>query len=125
MKRNTISLLLLLVFSLFTVSSVSAETKKKEPLGTWHYNVADAPYGYETGDIVLKKDDGKITGSLVFSEGYSVSLYDIKVDGKNLSFKAYVEGTEVAFDGTWSKKKIEGSITYSEGTLTLVAEPKK
>ncbi|NOY38627.1 MAG: hypothetical protein GXO83_13755 [Chlorobi bacterium] len=125
MKKQVFTLTLLVIFTLVSGLTVSAETKKKSPAGTWHYNVANAPYGYEAGDLVIKKEKGTYKGALVFSEDYSIDLYDIKVGDGSLSFKAFVEGAEISFEGTYTRKSIKGTITYSEGTLSLTADRKK
>ena len=124
MKRIATATALLCLLMVITTGNTIAMTTEKALYGTWHYSVVNAPYGYESGDLVLKKEGGEITGSLIFAEGYSVSLYEIKIKKGQLSFKAFVEGSEISFEGTYTKKKIEGTVTYVEGTLALTAVPK-
>lgn len=124
MKRNSLVILLFSLLMVITTGNAVAVTSEKAPYGTWQYSVVNAPYGYESGDLVLNKKDGEITGSLIFSEGYNVSLYEIKIKKGQLSFKAFVEGTEISFEGTYTKKKIEGTVSYVDGTLALTAVPK-
>ncbi len=100
----------------------SAATKEANPVGTWHFNAPEAPYEYSTGDIVIKKVNGKYTGEIVFSEYYKLETEDFKVQKNVVTFKAYVEGEVVYFKGTIQGKKLTGKVSYSEGTLDITAE---
>ncbi len=110
------------VFALVLGSGMAfGEEKKVDPTGTWHFNAPDAPYEYSTGDIVIKKVDGKYTAQIVYSEYYKMDTEDFKITGDMITFKAYVEGDVVYFKGKVVKDKITGKVSYSEGTLDITA----
>ncbi len=117
MSLSAMTVMFLLMISM---SFAAEEGTKVE--GTWHFNAPDAPYDYQTGDIVIKKENGKYTGTIVFSEYYKLETKDFKVVKNVVSFKAYVEGDVIYFKGTVKGKKMDGKVSYSEGTLNISAE---
>jgi hypothetical protein len=125
MKKNAYILTFLLVFTIVSGFTLSAEAKEKDLTGTWHFNVPTAPYGYQEGDMVFTKEDKTLSGKLVSEDNYSMDMYDIEIKGKHLSCKVLVQGMEVTFTATFNKKEMEGTASYSEGTLKFTAEKKK
>jgi hypothetical protein len=123
------NLKVLLFVSLFILSStvMFAEGKKDvKPVGTWTFVAEDVPYEYSTGDIVITKDGKEYKGEIVFSEYYKLKTSDFKIEGDEISFKAYVEGDVVYCKGTFvGKDKIEGKVSFSEGTVDFTATRKK
>ena len=114
----------IIVVFVFTLGSgmVFAEGGKVNPVGTWHFNAPDAPYEYSTGDIVITKKDGKYKADIVYSEYYKLETKDFKLEGNVVTFKAYIEGDVIYFKGKIEKDKINGKVSFSDGTLSVTAE---
>jgi len=125
MKSQMLKLTVIIVLVLAGTSSVFAQKRHTNPLGTWHFKAPDAPYEYQTGDIVITKEKGQYKGEIVFSEYYKVQTYNFKVKGDTISFKANVEGDEVYIKAGIKKNKLAGKASYSEGSLLITAERKK
>ena len=93
-----------------------------DPSGTWKFNAPDAPEGYNEGKLVINKGkDGKYNVQIVFDQYNKMDAENVKVDGNQLSFLAYVEGEAVFIKAETSKKEIKGKASYSEGTLDILA----
>ncbi|OIQ38405.1 MAG: hypothetical protein BM563_06200 [Bacteroidetes bacterium MedPE-SWsnd-G1] len=110
----------MLVLASFTTTSNS---NAKKILGTWSYEVPDAPYDYQEGDLIFEKADGELNGYAKIG-GYKTEVDNLVVDGKNVTFSMYVEETEVEFDLEFDKKSFKGTVSYVEGTLDISGSKK-
>ena len=91
--------------------------------GTWSYVVTDTPNGTYKGEMTIEKDGAVYSGFLMV-DGQKITLKNVKVAEKQLSYNLYVEGSYVTI-----KLKYEGAIlkggAYVEGELfPMTAEVK-
>ena len=107
--------------SSFTV--VNAK-EKVDPVGTWSYIAADAPYEYSTGDIVVSKVDGKHKVEIKLGEYYKIKGNSVEYQDNVLSFKVYIEGESVSIKATMDKEEFEGTASYSDGTIPVTGKKK-
>lgn len=119
---STALLIFLVTLSSFTVVSESISEKKL--LGTWEYSVPDAPYEYQTGDLVFEKSEGKLIGYTLVS-GYKTPVNDITIDGSKVNFNMDMQGTPIMFDLVFTKNAFMGTVTYSEGSLSMTGKKKE
>jgi hypothetical protein len=120
----------LLKFLILTVLVISATAnvfsqKKADPVGTWSFFAEDAPYEYNSGDIVIGKEVKEYTAKIVFGGSYEVKGRDVELEKDQLSFKISIEGETIYIKGTVSKEAINGTASYTEGTISYKAERKK
>ena len=119
------------IFALISLMVLStgvmfAQSKSElKAVGTWAFSAPDAPYGYDTGDIVITTEGKKLAGEIVFSEYYKLKVQDLKVEKNVLTFKAYVEGETIHTKATLTKDELKGNVSFSEGTLPITAKRKK
>jgi hypothetical protein len=99
--------------------------KKADPVGTWTFYAESAPYEYHSGDIVIGKEGRDYTVKIVFGENYEITGRDVVLEEDQLSFKVTLEGETVNIKGTVAKEAINGTASYSEGTISFEAERKK
>jgi len=99
--------------------------KKADPVGTWSFYAEDAPYEYNSGDIVIGKESKGYTAKIVFGESYEVKGRDVVLEKDQLSFKIYIEDETVNIKGTVTMETIIGTASYSEGSISFKAERKK
>jgi hypothetical protein len=116
--------LLMLVLIVAGTSSLYAQ-KKVDPAGTWTYSAPDAPYEYNTGDIVIDKDGNELTVKIKLGDYYEVKGQNVALEEDQLTFTVYIEGESVSIKGTVGKEEIEGTASYSEGTIRFKAKKKK
>ena len=105
-------------------SNVFAQ-KKADPVGTWSFYADEAPYEYNSGDIVVGKDGKEYTAKIVFGEYYELKGQSVKLEDDVLSFKVYIEGEAIYIKATVKDDSLDGTASYSEGTITVKAERKK
>ena len=105
-------------------SNVFAQ-KKADPVGTWSFYADEAPYEYNSGDIVVGKDGKEYTAKIVFGEYYELKAHSVKFEADELSFKVYIESEAVYIKTTVKGDNLNGTASYSEGTIDVKAERKK
>ena len=121
---RTVKLLLIVMLVASVTSTVSAQ-KKVNPTGTWTYTAEEAPYEYNSGDFVIEKDGKEYAAKIVFGEYYEIKAINVKYEKNEISFKVYIEGESVYIKGTVGKETIEGTASYSDGTIPFTAKKKK
>ncbi len=122
MKRILISMILVVVFAGFLSAGNAGN---KDVIGTWKYSVPSAPEGLTTGDVVITEAAGVLAGKVVFQDGNSVELKNVKYEGGQLSFGLYVESNFVSVKSKVTGKKMEGQVDSPEGQLAFTAELKE
>ena len=127
LKSNTMKILrsMVLILLVLQASSHVFAQKKADPAGTWTFYAETAPYEYSSGDIVIAKESGGHTAKIVFGENYEVTGRDVVLENDQLAFNISIEGQTVYIKGTVTKATIEGTASYTEGTIPFKAERKK
>ena len=116
----------LILIALFVSTSAGVFAQKKaDPVGTWSFYAPDAAYEYSKGDIVIGKEGNEYTAKLVYGESYEIKGQDVVLEKDQLTFKIYIEGESINIKGTVTKETINGTATYSEGTISFKSERKK
>jgi len=121
---KTVKFLMIAILIASVTSTVSAQ-KKVDPTGTWTFQADEAPYEYSTGDFVIEKEGKEYTAKILFGEYYELKASDVKYDKNELSFKIYIEGESIFIKGTVGKETIDGTASYSDGTISYTAKKKK
>lgn len=116
---------LILIVMIVSASANLFAEKKADPVGTWSFYAEDAPYEYNSGDIVIGKESKGYTAKIVFGESYEVKGRDVVLEKDQLSFKIYIEDETVNIKGTVTMETIIGTASYSEGSISFKAERKK
>ncbi len=113
---KSLILLSIVVLSGFTI--VDSFMGVKKILGEWDYSIPDAPYEYQKGVLVLKKIDGVLSGEMIMG-GQGSPMEEIVYEKNNLKAVMNVQGEIVNFDLNFTKKTLEGTVSYSQGTLEM------
>ncbi len=109
------------LFLAMFVGNVFATTNAKDVVGTWNYEAPYAPYEYSKGKLVFTENGDKVEGKIKIGS-YEIEMRNVKVEGENISFGAYVEGEYVSIKIALDKKKFKGTASYSEGTIDVTGE---
>ena len=120
---KTFRFLLMVVLAASFTSTVSAQ-KKVDPTGTWAYEASQAPYEYSTGDIVVAKEAKEFTVKMVLGE-YEAEAEKVVYEKNVLSFVIYVDIEAVEIIMTIEKESMEGTASWSEGSIPITAKKKK
>ncbi len=116
---------LILIALIVSASANLFAQKKADPVGTWSFHAPDAAYEYSKGDFVIGKEGNEYTAKLVYGESYEIKGQDVVLEKDQLTFKIYIEGESINIKGTVTKETINGTASYSEGTISFKAERKK
>jgi len=109
------------LFLAMVVGNVFATTNAKDVVGTWNYEAPYAPYEYSKGKLVFTENGDKVEGKIKIGS-YEIEMRNVKLEGENISFGAYVEGEYVSIKMKVDKKKFTGTASYSEGTIDVTGE---
>ena len=117
MKKMIFALVILL-----SMTFVLTAQNKKKVVGVWKYEVAQAPYGYETGTLEVKELKNELSGEVKFNSGNSVKLQKMTLSNDTLRANAFVDSETVNIIAKISNTKMEGSVNTSMGKLSLKAD---
>ena len=106
----------------FTIT-VSAQ-KKVDPTGTWSYKAPAAPYEYSSGEILVEKDGKDFSVKMLLGQ-YEMPAEKVVYEDNVLSFDIYIEMETVEIKMTAEKESMEGTASYSEGTIPITATKKE
>lgn len=120
MKNQFKTVLLLFVVSIFYVSPLQAEVKKKPIIGEWLYEVSDAPYGYEKGSLIFSEKEGQ-TVCFIKLEAGELSVNNLKIEKDKVTFTTFVDGNSILVNLTLEKNKLSGKVETPEGPKVLTA----
>jgi hypothetical protein len=112
------SLVILSIVVLSSFTMVDSFMGVKKILGEWDYSIPDAPYEYQKGVLVLKRVDGVLSGEMIIG-GQGSPMEEIVYEKNNLKAVMNVQGEIVNFDLNFTKKTLEGTVSYSQGTLGM------
>lgn len=124
MKKQTVTLVLILFAFMVSSIQLQAEGIKKSLMGEWVYEVSDAPYGYEKGSLVFSELDGK-TVCVIKLEAGELSVSDLKVESDTITFTAYVDSNAVNVALIMKNEQLTGTVDSPEGPKSLTAVKKK
>ncbi|MBW6534618.1 MAG: hypothetical protein K0B11_06390 [Mariniphaga sp.] len=119
MKKILIFMTLALLAT--TVFNAAATPVNKDVLGEWKFKSPQAPYGYETGSIVILEKEGVLAGEIKFADGTKVELKDVKFEENVLKFGINVEYNYVPIKATFEGNKMKGTANTPEGDLPFEA----
>jgi hypothetical protein len=73
---------------------------------------------------VVSQEEGKYLVEIKLGEYYKIKANSVEYKDNELSFKVYIEGESVSVKTTIEKDKMEGTASYSEGTIPVTAKKK-
>lgn len=118
-------LIFTLLFGWVAIQSVTAKTEKKDLLGKWKYEVASAPYGYETGTLVFTEKEGELAGEVQFNDGTKVQMTKLTFEEGVLKSGLYIEYDYIGIEAKVDGKKMTGTVDTPDGKIELKAEKTK
>lgn len=123
MKKNLIVLAILsLVFNL----TLQAQDAVSKYYGTWEYECNEAPYGFDTGKIIISKKNGNSSNAtILFDDGSKNEASSVKAKNGTLVIATYVEGNYVKVELKAKESKLTGSVHTDDGTMSITAKKKK
>ncbi len=113
MKTTLNKILCTLLCTLFTMAVYAQD--KSGIVGEWNYTAEGAPYGYDTGVMNIKSDNGKLTAEVVMN-GQTVKINEIRKDGEAYKCTVYVDGYPVSVvlrqkgDGMEGTSEVDGDV---------------
>lgn len=119
MKSSAITIFGLFLM-LFAVNA-TIETDPS-PIGSWAFNVDQAPWEYSRGTIVFEEnEDQVISGVIHFHTGQQLSIAKISVDGSEMVFDVNVDGYDVQSVVAISVDQLNGYVVTMDGNMPFVA----
>jgi hypothetical protein len=118
------NLLILAFFMAAAILNVKASgAANKDVVGSWKYEVAGAPYGYEKGTLVFAEKEGKLVGEVKFADGYKIEMKEVKVEENGfVKCGLYVDYNYINVNLKIEGVKMTGSVNTPDGEMKLKAE---
>ncbi|WP_319590613.1 hypothetical protein [uncultured Draconibacterium sp.] len=105
--------------------NASNSSNNKEVIGEWKYEVPNAPYGYNAGNLVFEEKEGNLTGHVKLEDGYKIDLKDITYEDGVLKFGLYVDYDYVTLKITIDGEEMKGIVNSPEGEIPITAKKVK
>jgi hypothetical protein len=109
---------------ILTFLLMSASAKAENPLlGSWVFDVSQAPYEYSKGKVIFEQEEEKeMTGKIVFDSGVEVKLNKITTEDEKIIFEVYLEGMHVKTIVALKDDNITGHVETYEGNMPFSAK---
>ncbi len=120
MKKLVVVTFLMAIFSVNVWAGTTPA--KKEVIGEWKYEVPAAPYGYESGTIVINEKEGKLIGEVKLKDGYKIDLKNVSCTDGVLKCGLYVDYEYVSIKAKVEGKTLSGIVDTPEGEMKLTAK---
>lgn len=122
MKRPL--LFFILIIAVGIIFTANAQTKKSA-IGSWKFEVPQAPYGYDKGIILIIQQSDSLTRELKMDSGESFKLNKITSKNDSINVSAYIQGELVNVNAKIDGDKMSGQAYWSQGAMDLKAERQK
>lgn len=91
-------------------------------VGSWQFNVQQAPWEYNKGTIEIEYNDvDDYHGKIVFHTGREVPIEEIYTEEESVTFDVVVEGYDIKAVGIIDTDKLHGYVVTVEGKMDFVA----
>ncbi len=119
-------ILILFVFAL-TANLVNATESpaNKDIIGEWKYEVPNAPYGYNAGNLVFEEKEGKLSGYAKLEGNNKIDLQDISYEEGVLKFGLYVDYSYVSLKIEVEGEEMKGIVNSPDGEIPITAKKVK
>ncbi|MBF6597457.1 MAG: hypothetical protein ITF98_04440 [Fermentimonas sp.] len=117
--KKTAVLLIVILLNCF-MHFVDAQNNKSSK-NVWKYEVAQAPYGYEKGKLILTYDKDVLIGEVEDSSGYKIKMSEVSLVKDTLKGVVYIENERVRLKGNIKDSIIIGTVDTFMGVLKFKA----
>ncbi len=126
MKKPFISFCsIFLIFSFFAGAS-GVSSKTEDPLlGSWVFNINQAPWEYSRGIVHFEvNDENELTGKILFNSSTEVKIATITREKNRVTFRINIEGMDVITVVTLEENTIKGHVSTYDGNIPFTAKRK-
>ena len=103
--------------------SVMAQSSHKDLIGEWKFDVAQAPYEYQKGKMVIEKSGDQLEGKVIFERAQDVTIRDINAEDEEITITLYIQGEKIQVIGKIEENDFVGYVdTYSQDRMDFKAE---
>ena len=114
--------LFILLFILGFTSPIFAQLKSSEVAGNWEYKVI-VDQGDMTGVFKLAETDGKLSGNVVTTEGYTIPFSKIELKTDNVLYlELKTDSDLIKVTVTVDEKKFKGTAASYQGEAPITGE---
>ncbi|MGM0375555.1 MAG: hypothetical protein ACQEQ0_02145 [Bacteroidota bacterium] len=103
----------------------SSTQSNKEIVGQWAFNVDKAPYGYQTGSLVISEEKDSLKGHVKFEDGYKVDLKNLSYTEGVLNCGLYIDYTHIKVKAEIKEQLLKGTVFTPEGEMKISAKKKE
>jgi len=117
-----LNLLITALFFIIVSVSATASNPNKDLIGEWKFDVAQAPYEFQKGKLVIEQAEDQLEGKVVFERSRDVSIREIGIEEEEITLMLYIQGERVQVTGNIEENKFVGYSKTSQGKMDFMAE---
>ncbi len=124
MKKNISVFFGMFLTFLFAAGFASALSKAENPLlGSWVFNVSQAPWEYSKGKLVFETNDENVmTGKILFDSGIEFRMAKITQTEENVTMEIVVQGYPVKTVVKLKDDNLSGHTVTPDGSIPFSAK---
>jgi hypothetical protein len=122
-KQTAIYAGIMLAFLFVSGFNADSENNKDPFLGTWVFNIPQAPWEYSRGRIVIEtNDENAMTGKIMFDNGYEVRIGKLTRQEEKLITETNIEGYPIRTVLTIKDDMLTGHTETPDGNIPFSAK---
>ena len=119
--KNTVQLTTAVLFLLISISAM-ASNPQKDIVGEWKFDVAQAPYEFQKGKLVIEQADDQLEGKVIFERSGGVTIREIEIGEEEIILTLYIQGEKIQVVGSIEENKFVGYAKTSQDKMNFLAE---
>lgn len=119
--KNTVQLTTAVLFLLISISAM-ASNPQKDIVGEWKFDVAQAPYEFQKGKLVIEQADDQLEGKVIFERSGDVTIREIEIGEEEIILTLYIQGEKIQVVGSIEENKFVGYAKTSQDKMNFLAE---
>ncbi len=113
----------MLTFFVISGFNTVAEKAEKPLLGSWVFNISQAPWEYSKGRVVFENNDENVmTGKIVFDSGFELRIGKITREEDKVIMETFVQGYPVKTVVTLKEDTLTGYTETPDGNIPFTAK---
>lgn len=114
---------ILLALSIFSAFNTVSEKVENPLLGSWVFNITQAPWEYSKGKLVFETNEENVmTGKIVFDSGFELRIGKITREEDKVTMETFVQGYPVRTIVTHKENTLSGHTETPDGNIPFSAK---
>jgi hypothetical protein len=104
------------------VSAQAVSSSAKGPEGMWKCSAPEAPYQYQSFNMLIERTNDKYTGKIIGEGGFEMPLENVVYKDSAIEASVYVDNASIPLKFKWDGIKLKGAAVSDQGDISITAE---